>query len=216
MVTFDPSDGVPLLLPELLEFLTSAGIDERLQADLDRVDRAYASAMRSAQIFEFCTKLVVPALDAPLDDDAESEALVGRSLGRPLVAAVGDAAARQPMAEQPDWEAMASLARRRRNDLAHEFWWRAFPEIVAGRADALCAELEEDDDRFSELVNGLITNVLLVAMRQRGISPTDLATLASALAGVQVMQPDLLEGLHLIDHGGEVLNRLAEFFDTSA
>lgn len=190
----------------LRTLLSDSKFESRLEADVTRVALAYAEAMMLAQILEFTSKLVWTGLSVP-PGGPEPDPQVARQMRRTF----GDVSGRLAGIDRADLRTLASRiddGRRCRNRLAHDYWFHALPEVLAGRTDELCSALDEDRACLTKAASELIDHVVPDIVGSRGVDLAQVGLLAGVITEIQVNRPDLFEGLHLIEDGGEVLERL--------
>ncbi len=192
--------GFGQLHPELLEALTRSGHGVRLASEVGQVAQQYGVTMLWAQILEFATKLAEPALDGPTEDDASRRHVEDRRAGtlNNGIRALSDASREEPSSGRRALTEALHDARRRRNELAHDFWWSAFPAMMASQTDTVLRRLTEDQILFTTLVERLFDVALIPGVERRDIHLADFAKAASILAAGLVYRPDDFEGVDLL------------------
>jgi hypothetical protein len=168
-------------------------------------------AMLNAQMLEIVCKLAEPALAAPLWDDDAASRVVNDGLRRKFFDAITALAEQLDGAVELDDQLVEDLhrARRRRNELAHDWLWLMAPRVLAGRADLLIAELEGDAEEFGRLSSSLLESVFADAVAKRGVTLERIRRIADRLGFLFVAAPNRFTEINLKPPSGE------EFFERS-
>ena len=204
--------GFGSLRPEVLDHLRNSGLGERLAADLQRALEQYGMTMLQGQLLELAAKLAEPALQGPIDDDEASRKHVARSRKNSFNEAIDELEI--GISRLPGSSSLVDdlhRARHRRNALAHEFWLSALPAVLASDIGDVLKQLERDQETFDGLMQRLFAVALGPGVTRRGIGTTEFTDAMSVIALLVVFQPSRIQGLHLIDDGDAVLERLREF-----
>lgn len=207
----DPiGEGEAFTLPMLAAF---AGTPEgqELEASAQAVLMEYGHTMYTGQTLEALCKLAVPALHAtPEEDDETGAARVATFQRKTLNDNLQVLMALAPPNLSRDVLDRLDAARRRRNHLAHSWFWEAGPRMIQGECDELILDLQSQRTEFMALYWELVSSVFTGALHRLGVDPAVFSAALDAAATLSAQDPALLSGLSLPDDGLLWLERVRD------
>lgn len=199
------------LRPEVADLLRARLID--IEPFLQKVGTMYAEAMLTAQVMEFAVKLAAAALNADPSDEEQSAETAKQWLNSKPAGAI-----RGLQEHLAEGEGVVEVtfdllerARHKRNELAHDFWWRALPGMLSSEPHRLVEELEESIMLFTSVLAGLKDRMTGPALSLRSISQENFTDFVSLLALFLLRRGGEKENVNLKTGGDALVTEVAEW-----